>query len=67
MKLILNGFKLKNMSKYTEDDLKIELETKEYKYGFYTELESILFLGLNDIVRAISMRKEEPQWMTDGV
>jgi Fe-S cluster assembly protein SufB len=24
------------MSKYTEDDLKLELETKEYEYGFYT-------------------------------
>jgi hypothetical protein len=31
------------MPKYTEDDLKIELETKEYKYGFYTELEADTF------------------------
>src|SRR6187402_684984 len=55
------------MSKYTEDDLKIELETKEYEYGFYTELQSETFpIGLNeDIVRAISQKKEEPQWMTD--
>ena len=55
------------MSKYTEDDLKIELETKEYEYGFYTELESETFpIGLNeDIVRAISKKKDEPQWMTD--
>ena len=55
------------MSKYTEDDLKIELETKEYEYGFYTDLESETFpIGLNeDIVRAISKKKEEPQWMTD--
>ena len=55
------------MSKYTEDDLKIELETKEYEYGFYTELESETFpIGLNaDIVRAISHKKGEPQWMTD--
>jgi Fe-S cluster assembly protein SufB len=47
------------MPKYTEDDLKIELETKEYKYGFYTELEADTFpIGLNeDIVRAISMRR----------
>lgn len=27
------------MAKYTEDDLKVELETKEYEYGFYTELD----------------------------
>ena len=55
------------MSKYTEDDLKIELENKEYEYGFYTELDSETFpVGLNEeIVRAISKKKEEPQWMTD--
>jgi len=55
------------MSKYTEDHLRVELETKEYEYGFYTDLESDTFpVGLNeDIVRAISQRKEEPQWMTD--
>jgi Fe-S cluster assembly protein SufB len=55
------------MSKYTEDDLKIELETKEYEYGFYTDIESDTFpIGLNeDIVRAISLKKEEPKWMTD--
>jgi Fe-S cluster assembly protein SufB len=32
------------MSKYTEDDLKLELATKEYEYGFYTELEADTFL-----------------------
>ena len=55
------------MSKYTEDDLKLELETKEYEYGFYTELDAETFpIGLNeDIVRAISLKKSEPQWMTD--
>ena len=51
---------------YTEDDLKKELDNKEYKYGFYTNIESdTLPVGLNeDIVRAISMKKEEPEWMT---
>ncbi len=55
------------MAKYTEDDLKVELENKEYEYGFYTELDSETFpIGLNeDIVRAISQKKEEPQCMTD--
>ena len=55
------------MSKYTEEDLKVELETKEYEYGFYTDIESETFpIGLNEeIVRAISLKKEEPQWMTD--
>lgn len=52
---------------YTEDDLKKELETKEYEYGFYTDIESDTFpIGLNeDVVRAISLKKEEPKWMTD--
>ena len=52
---------------YTEEELKKELETKEYEYGFYTDIDSDTFpVGLNeDIVRAISKRKEEPEWMTD--
>jgi len=55
------------MNKYTEDDLKKELETKEYQYGFYTDIESDKFpCGLNEeIVKAISKKKNEPQWMTD--
>jgi len=55
------------MSKYTEDDLKKELETKEYEYGFYTDIESdTLPIGLNeDIIVAISKKKEEPGWMTE--
>ena len=55
------------MSKYTEDDLKKELETKQYEYGFYTDMESdTLPIGLSEeIVMAISKKKEEPSWMTD--
>ncbi|MDX1784057.1 MAG: Fe-S cluster assembly protein SufB, partial [Aequorivita vladivostokensis] len=55
------------MTKYTEDDLKKELETKEYEYGFYTDIESDTFpVGINeDVVRAISKKKEEPEWMTE--
>ncbi len=55
------------MGKFTEDDLKKDLETKEYEYGFYTDIESDTFPeGLNeDVVRAISKKKEEPEWMTD--
>jgi Fe-S cluster assembly protein SufB len=55
------------MGKFTEDDLKKELETKEYEYGFYTDIESDTFpVGLNeDVVRAISQKKEEPKWMTE--
>ena len=52
---------------YTEEELKKELESKEYAYGFYTDIESDTFpVGLNeDIVRAISQRKNEPAWMTE--
>ncbi|MBF13443.1 MAG: Fe-S cluster assembly protein SufB [Legionellales bacterium] len=52
---------------YTEEELKKELESKEYAYGFYTDIESDTFpVGLNeDIVRAISKRKNEPDWMTE--
>jgi len=55
------------MNKYTEIELKKELETKEYAYGFYTDIESDTFaVGLNEgIVRAISLKKNEPEWMTD--
>ena len=52
---------------YTEDELKKELETKEYEYGFYTDIDSETFpVGLNeDIVKAISKKKNEQKWMTD--
>jgi Fe-S cluster assembly protein SufB len=52
---------------YTEEELKKELETKEYEYGFYTDIESDTFpVGLNeDIIRKISDKKGEPEWMTD--
>ena len=55
------------MAKYTEDDLREELKTKEYEYGFYTKMDSDTFpVGLNEnIVKAISKKKNEPQWMTD--
>ncbi len=52
---------------YTEEELKKELESKEYAYGFYTDIESDTFpVGLNEeVVRAISKRKNEPAWMTE--
>jgi len=52
---------------YTEEELKKELESKEYEYGFYTDIESETFpVGLNEeIVRKISQKKKEPEWMTE--
>ena len=51
---------------YTEEELKKELEQQEYQYGFTTEIESETFpVGLNeDIVKSISKKKNEPEWMT---
>jgi len=53
--------------KYTENELEQDLKNKEYEYGFYTDIESDKFaIGLDeDVVRAISKKKNEPQWMTD--
>ena len=55
------------MNKYTEDDLREELKTKQYEYGFYTDIESDTFpVGLDEsIVRGISKKKNEPEWMTE--
>ena len=42
-------------------------EADNYKYGFYTDIETEDFpKGLNeDIVRKLSAKKEEPQWLLD--
>ncbi len=52
---------------YTEEELKKELETKEYEYGFYTDIDAETFAkGLNEsVVKQISAKKNEPQCMTD--
>ncbi|HMU44022.1 MAG TPA: Fe-S cluster assembly protein SufB, partial [Ignavibacteriaceae bacterium] len=44
-----------------------ELANKEYKFGFVTDIESdTLPKGLNeDIVRQLSAKKHEPEWMTE--
>ncbi len=44
-----------------------ELANKEYKYGFVTEIEAdSLPKGLNeDIIRQLSAKKNEPEWMTE--
>lgn len=55
-------------TKYTEDDLREDLAApREYEFGWSTDMEYEDFpIGLNeDIVRAISAKKEEPEWMTE--
>jgi Fe-S cluster assembly protein SufB len=45
----------------------MEKETNEYKYGFFSDIEMEEFpRGLNeDIIRLLSSKKDEPQWLLD--
>ena len=52
----------------TEQDKLLDQVTKEeYKFGFVTDIETdIIEKGLSeDVVRLISLKKEEPEWMLD--
>lgn len=53
------------MDTYTEEELAKNLENQEYKYGFVSEFEMDKApKGLNeDIIRLISAKKEEPEWL----
>jgi Fe-S cluster assembly protein SufB len=55
------------MSKYTEEQLEKELKNKEYEYGFYTDMKSdTIPVGLSEeVIRIISAKKNEPEWMLD--
>jgi Fe-S cluster assembly protein SufB len=57
------------MSEETREDIKIieEHTNSDYKWGFVTDIEEDEFpKGLNeDIIRQISAKKNEPEWMTD--
>ena len=50
---------------YTEKELKEELDNKSYEFGFVTDIETEKApIGLNeDIIKLISSKKNEPQWM----
>jgi Fe-S cluster assembly protein SufB len=59
---------MKKVVAYTEDELGKQLEeNQEYKYGFTTDIESeVIPVGLNeDVVRLISSKKNEPEWLLD--
>lgn len=55
------------MADYTEDELKKDLENQEYKFGFVSDFESDKApKGLNEgIIRLISAKKEEPEWLLE--
>ena len=50
-----------------QDKILAEATGGEYKYGFVTDIETeTIPKGLNeDVVRMISAKKDEPQWLTD--
>ena len=50
---------------YTEKELKEELDNKSYEFGFVTDIESEKAPnGLNeDIIKLISSKKSEPEWL----
>ncbi|MFR9165185.1 MAG: Fe-S cluster assembly protein SufB [Dysgonomonas sp.] len=50
-----------------QDKLLDEITTGEYKYGFVTDIETeVIPKGLNeDVVRLISEKKNEPEWMLE--
>ncbi len=51
----------------SEEELLEEITSSEYKYGFYTDIESDKApKGLNeDIIKLISSKKNEPEWMLE--
>ncbi|HQO50877.1 MAG TPA: Fe-S cluster assembly protein SufB [Bacteroidales bacterium] len=51
----------------TNENILEQVTSSDYKYGFYTDIENDLApKGLNeDIVRLISTKKEEPEWMLE--
>ena len=44
-----------------------EFESKDYKYGFYTDIETEEFpKGLNEeVIRMLSAKKDEPEWLLE--
>ncbi len=63
-KTILNR---KIMSDNKNDNILEKVTTEDYKYGFYTDIEmDTAPKGLNeDIVRFISAKKNEPEWLLE--
>ncbi len=58
---------VQNTSEATEEELLENVAESEYKYGFTTDIETDKApKGLNeDIIRMISAKKEEPEWLLE--
>jgi len=55
------------MGNYTEEELAVDLENQEYEFGFTTDIETEKIPnGLSeDVIKVISKKKNEPQWLLD--
>ncbi len=55
------------MQELDQDEILNELTNSDYKYGFTTQVETeFIEKGLNeDIIRLISSKKEEPEWLLE--
>ena len=55
------------MNEIDQDKILDEVTSQEYKYGFVTDVETFTIdKGLNeDVIRTISRKKEEPEWLLD--
>ena len=51
----------------TQDKILEDVTTADYKYGFVTDIETeVIPIGLNeDVVRLISAKKNEPDWLLE--
>ncbi len=58
---------MSDIKKQSEDELLEEVTSSEYKYGFTTDIESdTIPKGLSEeVVRTISAKKNEPEWMLE--
>lgn len=58
---------LYDMMEEKQDDIIKDVTTSDYKYGFVTDIETeIVPKGLNeDIIRLISKKKHEPEWLLE--
>lgn len=71
MSTIVNMTVIQKREKQTimenQDKLLSDITTKEYEYGFVTDIETdVIPKGLNeDVVRLISMKKNEPEFMLE--
>ena len=61
------GQKPGDMDEKTEKDILQDIASQEYEHGFVTDVEQeFIPKGLNeDIIRLISSKKHEPQWLLD--